>query len=103
MSTGKADANAITISNGKSPDRSKNMSVYSQGQSLPIQFSNVGSHQASMQGIANTRSPYLGMPVNNSHQGAPANMKKRGDKADGGHRKKESMLANATYKNAILN
>jgi len=31
MSTGKADANAITISNGKSPDRSKNMSVYSQG------------------------------------------------------------------------
>jgi hypothetical protein len=44
MSTGKADANAITISNGKSPDRSKNMSVYSQGQSLPIQFSNVGSH-----------------------------------------------------------
>ena len=29
MSTGKPDINAITISNGKSPDRSKNMSVYS--------------------------------------------------------------------------
>ena len=44
------------------------------------------------------------MPVNgSSHQGAPANLKKRGDKADAGQRKKESMLANATYKNAILN
>lgn len=30
LSSGKPDLNAITISNGKSPDRNKNMSVYSQ-------------------------------------------------------------------------
>lgn len=86
MSSGKPDINAITISNGKSPDRSKNMnnSVYSHSQSLSgtgvpsgsghyigshhghLQPSNPNSHQGSSGVINNantTRSPYLGMPV----------------------------------------
>ena len=51
MSSGKADVNAITISNGKSPDRTKTKSVYSHGghQSLvaSAQVNHAGSHQGS--------------------------------------------------------
>ena len=104
MSTGKPDINAITISNGKSPDRSKNMSVYSQGQSLAAQINiQGGSHQGSSGVIGSTRSPYLGVTGNINQAGAPQSIKKRLEKVEGGHRKKDSMLANATYKNAMIN
>ena len=43
------------------------------------------------------------MTGNVNQAGAPQGIKKRLEKVEGGHRKKESMLANATYKNAILN
>ena len=70
MSTGKPDVNAITISNGKSPpDRSKNMSVYSQGQSLAAQINQGNSHQGSSGVIGSNRSPYLGVQGNLGHQG----------------------------------
>lgn len=60
LSSGKPDLNAITISNGKSPDRNKNMNVYSQNNT---QQSATGSHQGSSQVInQQTRSPYLGAP-----------------------------------------
>ena len=87
MSSGKPDHNAITITNGKSPDRSKNMSVISQGQhsslNNPItqQMNNhPGSHNGSSGVIGTTRSPYLGMPSSMTQGGAPSGVKKRGDK-----------------------
>ena len=85
MSSGKAEAQAITISNGKSPDRSKNMSVYSQGPSLANQVSQIGSHAGSSGMIGSTRSPYLGVaPANGA--GAQTSIKKRIERADSGHR-----------------
>lgn len=64
-----------------------------------------GSHQGSSGVIGSTRSPYLGVSanVNQASGTGPQTIKKRLEKVDGGHRKKESMLASATYKNAILN
>ena len=47
----KPDANAITLAFGKSPDRSKNISVYSQGPSQGV----------SQNVIAPSKSPYLGV------------------------------------------
>ena len=75
MSSGKADINAITISNGKSPDRAKTKSVYSHGhQSLgaTAQVNHAGSHQGSFGLIGQTRSPYLGLAgaVNSTAGGA---------------------------------
>ena len=87
----KPDPNAITIPFGKSPDRSKNMSVYSQGP----------SHGGSSNIIAPSKSPYLGVNVGTN--------KKRTDSQQYNnttlpHRntKKDSLLANANYKNQML-
>ena len=107
MSSGKNDINAITISGGKSPDRSKNMSLYSQGQSLAAQISQgIASHAGSSSVIGNsTRSPYLGMTGTGNTSVVPSGMKKRIEKAEasGQRVKKDSFLSNGTYKNSILN
>ena len=87
----KPDPNALTIPFGKSPDRSKNMSVYSQGP----------SHGGSSNIIAPSKSPYLGVTVGNgkkrtdSHNQNNTVLPTRGTK-------KDSLLANANYKNQML-
>ena len=112
MSSGKADMHAITISNGKSPDRAKTKSVYSHGhQSLgaSAQVNHAGSHQGSFGLIGQTRSPYLGLAgaVNGTAGGVGPIGKQRLEKTtDGSSRKRDSsssMLANAIYKNGSVN
>ena len=87
----KPDPNALTIPFGKSPDRSKNMSVYSQGHSQGTS-SNI---------IPQSKSPYLGV--------APNTGKKRSDGQLQTNTvlptrtsKKESLLASANYKNQMM-
>ena len=65
----KPDPNAITIPIGKSPDRSKNMSVYSMGPSNQ-------NHGASGGILGPSKSPYLGT----AQITASGGMKKRLDK-----------------------
>ena len=65
----KADPNAITIPMGQSPDRSKNMSVYSMGPANQ-------SHGASGGILGPTKSPYLGQ----TQITASGGMKKRLEK-----------------------
>ena len=89
----KPDPNAITIPFGRSPDRSKNMSVYSQG---PQHVSQSNSHAGSTNVIGASKSPYLGVSggtsKKNQSQSQTSNM------MQGRGSKKESLLANATYK-----
>ena len=49
-----------------------------------------------------SRSPYLGAPNAGANQGGHTQIKKRGEKGENSSRKKESMLANANLKTAML-
>ena len=87
----KPDANAITIAFGKSPDRSKNISVYSQGP----------SHGGSQNAIAPSKSPYLGV-VPNTGKKRVEGQQQNSTVLPSRSSKKESLLANANYKNQML-
>lgn len=108
----KPDPNAIILGGtGKSPDRTKNMSVYSQGPYLGPNTGAQGGSQPPQQASSSTnvigpsRSPYLGTLGNSV---GPGGMKKRMDSnqsskgtvkmLESDPSKKESMLAAANSK-----